>query len=303
MANSFFWGGGGGGGLVLCTKVLEETSKSLRTDYRIRRVGIEYGAAALMICEVKILTDRASVELGGGPAVGYGVPVRNHLTSTSSDSSFMIARSWLSDCQLNHGHSEAIPALTTQYLDGVRPARMVDVAAFQHPSQDARLVGMDQACTYIALGYYWERESQKMGVIYSQAVVMIVATENQGVHEGFFNRQTCSEISSCWKNMVVRCTTRNGKPTELLLYGANYFLSGPAAHVAAGVLVQRTWACQDRMFLALELAAYDIDDRDLPNRILKRYHEILHTHTLYSNRQLTYACPQFQILPNLSEAA
>ncbi|EMD61141.1 hypothetical protein COCSADRAFT_192916 [Bipolaris sorokiniana ND90Pr] len=311
----------------------------------------------------------------------------------------MIARSWILDCQLNHRCSEAIPTLTTQYLDGVRPARMIDVAAFQHPSQDIRLVEMDQVCTYVALSYCWghglsyvtkqdtllslltrisyndlpqtfqhaitatrnlgyrylwldalcivqdsvqdwERESQKMGVIYSQAVVTIAATESRGVHDGFFNYESCSEISPSWKKMVVRDAVRYREPTELLLYEDAYDPMDAATDMAAGTLAQRAWACQERILsarvlhykkkqiywecrqaahieegipsfsnnsgwagtgpsLGRELAAYDISDRDLSNRIFKWYNEILHTH--YSTRQLTYASDRLPAISGLAK--
>ncbi|EUC43934.1 hypothetical protein COCMIDRAFT_99578 [Bipolaris oryzae ATCC 44560] len=308
----------------------------------------------------------------------------------------MIARSWISDCQLNHRCSEAVPALTVQYLDGVRPARMIDVAAFQHPSQDVRLVEMDQVCTYVALSYCWghdtsyvtkqdtllsrltrisyndlprtfqhavtvtrnlgysylwldalcivqdslqdwERESQKMGIIYSQAVVTIAATASRGVHDGFFNHQSCSEISPSWKKMLVRGTTTHGVPTELLLYEDTYVPIDPAADMAAGPLAQRAWACQERILSARVLhyknkqiywecrqAAHieegvpsfsdntarvrtgpnlgrelAVHDLDFFFRILRWYRGILTTH--YSTRQLTYASDRLPAISGLAK--
>lgn len=308
----------------------------------------------------------------------------------------MIARNWISDCQLNHRCSEAVPTLTTQYIDGVRPARMIDVAAFQHSSQDVRLVEMDQVCTYVALSYCWghdpsyvtkqdtllsrltrisyndlpktfqqavtatrnlgyrylwldalcivqdslqdwERESQKMGIVYSQAVVTIAATESRGVHDGFFNHQSCSEISPSWRTMVVRGFTTRRKPTELLLYEKTCPSVNPATDMATGALAQRAWACQERILSARILhyknkqiywecrqAAHleegvpsfsDNTDRvhtgpnlvleltfhdlDLFFRISMWYRETLQNH--YSTRQLTYASDRLPAISGLAK--
>ena len=111
-----------------------------------------------------------------------------------------------------------------------------------------RYVWIDALCIIQDSSQDWQRESQKMGSIYSQAVVTLSATSSSSVHDGLFNISSISQSSHFRNSMVVRNTTTRGEPTELLVYDtwSENSMNSPLS-LTEGPLAQRAWTCQERI--------------------------------------------------------
>jgi hypothetical protein len=105
-----------------------------------------------------------------------------------------------------HEHSDRInfAALPKTFQDAITITRKLGY----------RFIWIDALCILQDSSSDREKESQKMGIVYSQAVVTIAASASTSVHGGCFNQQSVSHLSHMRYKLAVRTTTFDGDETE-----------------------------------------------------------------------------------------
>ena len=110
------------------------------------------------IIVTEFLSSQQAYVATGDPAMEIGVNIKRPLSNTASVESFAVAKRWISDCLRTHHCSTRLSLKEKETSRSLLlgPSRLVDVEAFERPSQDVRLIDNDGTVErYITLSYCW----------------------------------------------------------------------------------------------------------------------------------------------------